>query len=81
LVALLSSAQQWDWSEKNGGGAAAAFGSGRQAAQAAFLRNLRVRRLLPDYRFRLPVVPTESFFSILRIFPVVPHAPVLRRTT
>jgi len=29
--------------------------------------------LLPDYRFRLPIVPKGSFFSILRVFPVVPR--------
>ena len=40
------------------------------------LRNLRVLRLLPDYRFRFMIVPKGSFFSILPVFPVMPQRPV-----
>ena len=52
---------------------------GQRERKAAWtpLRNFLVRVLLSDIRFRLPIVPKETFFSILPIFAIMPPTTIV----
>jgi hypothetical protein len=65
--------KQQDQSGSRGGTTAKRW----QMATGGFapLRNLRVQRLLPEYRFRFGIVRKGSFFSILQVLAILSHRP------